>query len=430
MIGGIFSSMISRKYLTPLIVVLLLSLAGCSKDLSEPTPSPQISDNMSERYLSDYDYMIDIIENNYPYLDVAKMVTHKDFETIYSEYRQKIMDVETDAEFFSEIVQPFLDEFDYIGHMSIVSKEEYDANFGSLKKLLGRDDFPQYGNFLLEVYSLPNVCKFYETSFNQGIGVEKSQSIEGDKSHNENLYFSYFPNDSAAYVSISSMLPFDKEDNDAAELKKFFEEIESKGYQNCIIDIRGNGGGSDMYWREHIVSPNQKGPLSYKSYSLLKGVLSTLYVESSGREIHPISEFPIDSFPDLSYEQLDTFEYYYLRETTVSHSDEQPYSPLFNGHIWLLVDGYVYSAADYFARFCKETGFATVVGNETAGGSGSFSPMVVSLPNTGICFRFSPTLGLNSDGTSDEQVGTIPDIQASPGEDELIRCLRTIRTST
>lgn len=415
------------KWRVLVLLVLFFFLIGCSKNSPETTSSsPVLNDNM-ERYLSDYDYLIDIIANNYPYFDIAKIITDKDFESLQTRYRNQIVNIKTDIEFFSEIIQPFLDEFDYIGHMSIVSKEEYDTQINLLNKLLNDGEMPKYGNYLLEEYSLPNVRKFYDTSFKQV--ANKTLSVEDGKLYNQNLDFSYYPDYSAGYVSINSMLAPDKDDSDAINLKDFFEEIDSKGYQNCIIDIRGNGGGNDYYWIEHIVLPNQRGALSYKSYSLLKGKLSTSYVEAAGKTIYPITEFPIHLFPELSDQQLDSFEYYTISETIIDHSSTYPYSPLFNGHFWLLVDGRVYSASDAFARFCKETGFATVVGTETGGGSGSFSPMVVSLPNTGICFRFSPTLGLNSDGTSDEQVGTIPNVQASPGEDELIRCLRTIRTS-
>ena len=152
-----------------MLVMLSLFLAGCSKNLSETAPSPQVLNGKTERYLSDYDYMVDTIVNNYPYFDIARIMTDKDFETIQTGYRQQAANIETDIEFFSEIIRPFLAEFNYIGHMSIVSKEEYDTQFNLLKNLLNTESLPKYGSYILEKYSLPNVRNFYETSFAQTV---------------------------------------------------------------------------------------------------------------------------------------------------------------------------------------------------------------------------------------------------------------------
>ena len=64
---------------------------------------------------------------------------------------------------------------------------------------------------------------------------------------------------------------------------------------------------------------------------------------------------------------------------------------------WLLVDEGVYSAADAFAAFCKNTGWATVVGRKTRG-DGSAMHVMVELPNTGLIVEFSVMTTLNEKG--------------------------------
>lgn len=52
----------------------------------------------------------------------------------------------------------------------------------------------------------------------------------------------------------------------------------------------------------------------------------------------------------------------------------------FHGKIWVLVDEYCYSATDALVWFCKETGFATVVGTKTGGNGKGAQPYMMALP--------------------------------------------------
>ncbi|QNK42614.1 hypothetical protein HCR03_11650 [Caproicibacter fermentans] len=84
------------------------------------------------------------------------------------------------------------------------------------------------------------------------------------------------------------------------------------------------------------------------------------------------------------------------------------------------------SSAEGFAHFCKQTGFATIVGDPTNGDGIGIDSLIFVLPNSGICLRFSASLGLNPDGGSNEEFGTTPDVPCEPGKDALQTCLDLI----
>ena len=65
-----------------------------------------------------------------------------------------------------------------------------------------------------------------------------------------------------------------------------------------------------------------------------------------------------------------------------------------------------------FAAFSKETKWATLVGTTTGGDGIGMTPAVASLPNSGLVFRFPMSMGINSDGTINEETHTKPDIFA------------------
>ena len=93
-----------------------------------------------------------------------------------------------------------------------------------------------------------------------------------------------------------------------------------------------------------------------------------------------------------------------------------------------LVGEQVYSASESFAVFCKETGFATLVGSQTGGdGIGALDPIFLQLPNSGLLVQFTMMFGLNADGSSSEEAGTTPDLLSPGTEPPLITALRAIR---
>lgn len=58
--------------------------------------------------------------------------------------------------------------------------------------------------------------------------------------------------------------------------------------------------------------------------------------------------------------------------------------------------------------FCKNSGFATLVGTTTNGDGGVADPLLLALPNSGLLIRFSIFYGLNADGAGNEATGTTP----------------------
>lgn len=59
------------------------------------------------------------------------------------------------------------------------------------------------------------------------------------------------------------------------------------------------------------------------------------------------------------------------------------------------------------------TGFATLVGERTGGDGMGDDPAICVLPNSGYLFRFTKEMGLTSDGTSNFEHKTEPDIKVS-----------------
>lgn len=114
-------------------------------------------------------------------------------------------------------------------------------------------------------------------------------------------------------------------------------------------------------------------------------------------------------YSSIPKEIKENFKYYIRdKEDNSVFSNRNPIG--FKGKIFLIIDENVFSAADEFAMFCKQSGFATLVGCST-NGSGGNDTIFARLPNSGLMMRFETEMLLNEDGTSHYETGTVPDIE-------------------
>ena len=303
--------------------------------------------------------------------------------------------------------------------MAVLSKEDYQYLY-DIYQSEGIAKVP-HCVYLEQILQNPAAKTFYQYA---GVSSETLASSDGETDAEEPVEPSDFyvssPAEGVAYLHLSS---FDTKllDSDVPGLINFFKEI---GDCNaCIVDIRGNPGGSTLYWRRGIVEPNLCGKVSVSSIEMVRGKACKDYLQKDGVVLHPAARLDRAKYPDLNLTDFMRMQDYI--ESSESFQPLQD-APLFQGDFYVLIDEGVYSAAEAFAYFCKETRFSTLVGARTAGDGIGIDPLIFVLPNSGICYRFSASLGLNSDGASNEEYGTEPDVSCD-AKDALKVCLKTIQ---
>lgn len=390
---------------------LLFSLLnGCSGSKAAEKAPPEISPLTPQQMLADYDAMWKNIEEDYPLMGVAARTTHKDFAKIKAQYRAGISNVKSNDGFYT-LLDNCVKEFQETGHLSLVLKEEYPSFLSVYQKYQDT----KKGAYLYHVLDNPISKAFYRyVPTDIYAQAEKAASENGGS---RNITTKIIEKEQIAYLKVKT-LGSQFVSVDAPAIAGFFAEI--KDYPNCIIDIRGNGGGDSRYWIENIVMPNIDRDMNYTSYELIKGERAKEYL-SNVQTLTPISKF--QKLPKTNADDLAQMQYFTENTNTVNSKTGKK---VYSGKFYLLTDGGVYSSSEAFAYFCKQTGFADIVGDPTDGDGVGTDPLIFALPNSGICFRFSASLGLNSDGASNEEFGTQPDTPCTQGKDALSTCLDLI----
>ncbi|MEG0611758.1 MAG: S41 family peptidase [Clostridium sp.] len=97
----------------------------------------------------------------------------------------------------------------------------------------------------------------------------------------------------------------------------------------------------------------------------------------------------------------------------------------YKGNIYVLVDSYVFSASEYFIDLVKELKIATIIGTNTGGDGTGFQPIVEYLPNSKLGIRMSPAITFNQDGSVNEETHTKPDIYIEQGLKEYEEYLKS-----
>lgn len=248
-----------------------------------------------------------------------------------------------------------------------------------------------------------------------------------------NVYTTMLAEGKVAYIHIGRMTPYQQDEEDAQALKEFYARL--RDVPALIIDIRGNGGGDDRFWMFNIVRPLATEPLTKTGAVAMRNGNFIIPFAQANSDFGSTIEGLSGSFRQigkddvansLSTEQLSNLPPEILgpdswslgvSETTISPSGEYPYY----GKVFLLVDFTVYSSAQSFVEFCKSSGWATVVGEYSGGGSDGFTPAMLTLPNSKIPIFFAAGMGLNPDFSAVEEALTAPDILVERSPEDIVK---------
>lgn len=390
-----------KRILIIVLIIFMFSIVGCAGNntkslIKDDTVGTQLT---QKEKLDDFEYMYKILKENYPYFEVNKRLNGIDWLSKKNEYISKIKSTKNDNSFFNTL-NDILAEL-HNGHADMIDKNFYSYTKSALEK-----DPNQYKAWLMQLNNL-KVIKRYSSMKNLGIGVQ----ISSNKITPDNVKTNILVNEKVAYLSIHMFNNFNI-DGDMKIIKPFLNNI--KNYKALIIDIRGNGGGGSEYWSNNIVPMLINKPLDDTQYIAYRGggfVEQFVKCRLGGgfENRQPISNLEQENLKNLPPELKKDFKYYFINRIHYAPQD----SIGFNGKIYLLIDGNVFSSAEAFATFAKSTGFATLVGENTGGDGIGIDPAICALPNSGYIFRFPQQMGLTSDGSCDFEHKTDPDIKVS-----------------
>lgn len=386
----------------------------------------------TEQALYDYDTMWQLLEENYPYFEAIKRELGIDWEEVKAEYRQILEGRASHGHIwqddFIQTINDCLQEFQSVGHLFLVTV----GSRVTLLDLFNNSENAPYQNifriasnpkseFFYKYYQMP-----YQGSSSSNSDPEKveSVSIEGVTAITEYLTTGYAEGE-VPYLKIESFTQWD--DTAQAELEEFFASISQE--EHLIIDVRGNTGGNDNAWKSGIVPFLAQREYEFTRFLGAKSGSLNLWLEPAfDKSRGSITRYTDDSwqkdFPYISQDMLTDMNIL-LKVSSPLRCADVP--DKFHGKIWLLVDKYCYSATEALACFCKETGFATLVGTQTGGSGKGSQPYVMALPYSGLIVEYETYLTFNLDGTYNGISGTIPDIVTEDGRGALETCLMAIR---
>ncbi|MBS1353529.1 MAG: hypothetical protein HPZ82_08385 [Coprobacter sp.] len=346
----------------------------------------------------DFEYLYAVLRDNYPFFGVAERKYGVDWLAKHDEYVQRLKATADDAAYYRELDSILRELHD--GHLDFSPTIKY-SKFKPILDGLGPDFEPwsraMHRDSVRAVYWEQLLAK--KDVEHKPVKKKSLPKQRGKKSYYADTLLC---NGKIALMRLSS-LPYEKISVDSLRIASFLSTISEADY--LIIDIQGNSGGSELYWSRLVVSRLIPKPITYFSTQIVRGgEINREYCPEFFEEAESLTGEVCSGLPDELYDGT-----FYLRKYPCEVAASDPIA--FRGKIYLLVDRKVFSSAGGWADFCKQTGWATVVG-ETTGVQGiGRDPIVISLPESGLLLRYPYCNGINADGTFNGEVGVRPDIE-------------------
>lgn len=232
-----------------------------------------------------------------------------------------------------------------------------------------------------------------------GLAPEAHRSARGPEPEPKLIRLELLPADDAAWLSIARFgNPPASEPDFLAQLEASFRTLREKKVAHLILDLRGNGGGVDMFGAT-LVSYLASKPFGYfERIEVTPDYAGNVRIEErDGRRLM------------LSHEGLQV---------------QQPAELRFEGDVSFLIDGHTFSTAADVASVAHANGLATFLGEETGGGyegNNSGDSLRLPLENSGITVRV-PHWNYTTAGVdpSHHGRGVEPDVPVKPSIDDVL----------
>ena len=253
----------------------------------------------------------------------------------------------------------YKEKFMYIYKLLMISKGGYLQytnntifNDNYLELLLSKIDESSMNDSLFIDFLKENVIDkignghiyLYPTNYEViGSGSDRQDSIN-ETFTNDNVKVSFI--DGTVVISIKSF------SNKRVSLDKYiFDNLSKYLSENVVsdivIDIRGNSGGSDTYFNYFRMFTDENYEYTLKYYDLfINKIFSDTWV-------------PVGKGTDKHYNK------------------------------YLLVDNSVFSTSEMFTDFCKQTGYATIIGEKTSGEGKGLTPLTLKIVDTPYTGKYS-----------------------------------------
>ncbi|MCL1998016.1 MAG: S41 family peptidase [Turicibacter sp.] len=359
-------------------------------------------------YLEDVDFLYYILTNNFPFMGVIERRNGFDMRQAFADLRlrlETIEDIMADRVFYAILENTLSIPAAGLGHFGIQSNVDWLVN------VYGRMIPDGLDSPWVSLLDNPTTREFYQlTDEIFDFSDLEIGEIPGEMPAEWDIVSPYnvqtdILTDGVAYVAISSFnSQFARHDTEV--LLEFFREVAD--FEHLIIDIRGNGGGWSGYFPQLVMMPNISESMAANFYMLFSAhPHNMIFLNFREMESNPIDEEFLERLVYLNEDDAEMLDVYFRAEFLLEPLEEQA---IFGGKIWLMVDRVVFSASELAAQMVQQTGFATIVGEPTGGDGLGIDPFIVTLPNTGIAFRFAASYGVDSLGRNNQEFATTPDI--------------------